>query len=192
MELSEIICVAGKSDVQCSCTNRLRLRRIGTCVLAAVTFPDSEGIAPVKSAYGCGNDHQQSCEPRRNIVQNVVELRRKTPDIRIFFVLVAYHRVHSVRGFVEKSAHRAANAHIEKGGSDAVRGVLGNCFHRRTDYAVTVKDCRIATDYHRNRFTGSLSIAALSRFAHLHTLVPQASRCKHITAQYRFNSNAEE
>ena len=92
---------------------------------------DLPGILSVQPCEKCCCRHEKPCDPRRDIVEDIIHFRRNPSEIQVPVIFIAQHRVHGIHCLVQKSQGSSSDHHIDQRSGHPVRGILCHSLYRR-------------------------------------------------------------
>ena len=107
IQLAKIPGIPRKLHAQCPGAGRLTLGRIRAFMVSAVPPPDFKCVFAAHSGDQAGRRRKgQAGKPRRNIIDQVIQLCRRTAEIQVFLVLITNHGIHGVDCLIKEAANR--------------------------------------------------------------------------------------
>ena len=116
---------------------------------------------------------QQSGEPGRNQIDQIVQFSRRPAQFPVAVIFIAHHGIHCVHRFVEIAAHRSQKSYVKHRGDHAVGGVFRHRLHRSPQDAAAVQRRGVPAHNHGNVSPGLLHVVLLHGMADLHALCAQ-------------------
>ena len=137
-------------------------------MIVAVTAVDLPGVFAVQPDQKGTEHRQQSCQPRRNPVDDVVELGACPAKVEVAVVFIAHHRIEGVDCLIAHRQRHAADCQIQQRRDDPVAGVFCHRFDRRLGHAAFIERLGIPADNHRNGVAGCRKVPFCKLMVDLH------------------------
>ena len=169
MRLAEVVVVAAQAYAECARRGRFGVPPVRAWVLRRIAMQHAPGAAPVEAQKKSCEHKKNARNARGNVIEHIVETRRYPAKVQILRVLVAEHRIHSIRRAIEHSERQPANQIEKERCKNAVKKVLeaveakdGEAAVSSFDMAQSVIDKAVVKGVmHRNTATRRKKMMAL-------------------------------